>query len=536
MKYIKSFAASLVVAGSLMMASCDPSDFGDINETPNNPTKSFTYMLFKYSSTYVRNFIMTSSSYDPWPAEWSGYLAEAKNNQYGPLTVTNAFSASNYYTAAIRGLNSIIEANQDEAQKGTTAVTSFGSNSNQIGVCMTLRSFYFMSLTDILGPISYSEAYKVTGEDAVWEPKYDSQAEVYAQLDRDLQEGFNYLNTSESLSSTHDIFYHGDVAKWKKLNATLRMCLAIKMADVDPANGKTRFAKAFADGGMTDAADSFTWTFTTNSNSWFYAIGNETLGGSRSNYFAPNKIFVDALKEYKDPRLFTYTTIGVGLDGKAKFAYLGNIDKDPADFNSYDGVPHGLASNDMVDRAIKGKCSVAPKYCDPLATYGLITAARSLLIAAEAAQRGWISAKAADLYAQGIKASFDFEAMSDKAFDASKAEDYIAAHPLPQDNDAAMKEIVMQRFLAGFLTDGVEAWADWRRFNIPEFPIYQGQRDAGHTTYPNRLMFGDSDYSANKENVVAALKDLSNGVDDPWSRVWWDVADNVCPQIEWEDK
>lgn len=533
MKYIKSFAASMVLASAMLATSCDPSDFGDINETPNSPTKSFTYMMFKDAAMYTRNFIMTSSSFDPWPAEWSGYLSEAKNDQYGGLDATSTYSASTYYTRVIRGLNSIIEANQDPAQNTTTAVTAFGSNENQIGVCMTLRSYFFMNITDILGPIVYTQAYQVYGDNPIWEPAYDTQKEVYAALDKDLCDAYAMMDEKGSLSSSHDIFFQGNVSKWKKLNASIRMMLAIKLADVDPAEGKARFAKAYADGAMTDAADSFTYTFTTNATSWFYSIGCKDAA-SQNVYFAPNKVLVDALKEYQDPRLFTYATVGV-----SRYAYLGSVAgaTDEYDFNAYKGIPSGLSGNSTVGRAKVGACSTAPKYCEPQATYGLITAARTLLCEAEAATLGWIDpSKASELYEAGIKASFDFEAKSDGAWGGKfKAADYIAAHPLPQDKDAALKEIAMQRFLAGFLTDGIQAWADWRRCNVPTMPIYDKPASLGHYTYPNRLAFGSSDYSTNGDNLEVALKDLSNGVDDPWSRVWWDVADNECPVIKWTE-
>ena len=296
MKYIKSIAASLVLAGSMAMTSCDPSDFGNINDNPNYPTEGYTYMQFKYAAIYARNFIMTSSSYDPWPMEWSGYLAEAKNNQYGPLTTTRDFSTAGYYQYAIKNLTKIIEANQNEETKSKVSVTAFGSNANQIAVCTTLRAFYYMTLSDIQGPIVYSESLKGDSEDN-FTPKFDTQKDVYAGLDQELNSVYTMFDTNSSLSSD-DIFFGGDIAKWKKFNATLRMMMAIKLADVDPSTGSSRFAKAFNDGGMTSADDSFCYTFDTSvSYSWMYYNGNMGYA-SRSNYFAPNKVFVDALKEY----------------------------------------------------------------------------------------------------------------------------------------------------------------------------------------------------------------------------------------------
>ena len=97
---------------------------------------------------------------------------------------------------------------------------------------------------------------------------------------------------------------------------------------------------------------------------------------------------------------------------------------------------------------------------------------------------------------------------------------------LSSDKAEALKQIVMQRFLAGFLTDGIEAWSDWRRYNIPVLPIEPGQAEVGITVYPYRMQYSDADKQYNVENADAAIRTYLNGDDSRWQRVWWDVADN----------
>lgn len=515
MIHIKKIAIALATS-AVMLTSCDMGDFDDLNVSPNKPGEAYTSMLYTFSARYVRIFTMNTYSYDPWMQLRTGYLAEAKNNQYGGFTTTTTFGTSTYYSYVIKNLNTIIEMNEDEDQKSEVAVLSFGDNANQIAVAKTLRAFFYMSLTDILGPLPYSEAYK--GEsDGIWSPKFDSQEDIYAALDADLQDAYSKFDTSGSLSEA-EIIYNGDISKWKKFNATLRMMMAIKMADVDPTNGKTRFAKAYADGGMTDVEDGFHYTFDSNSSaySWMYYIGNTSYSG-RSNSFAPNKVIVDALKEYQDPRMFSYFT----LDG-----YMGTVDADATDFDAYKGIAFGMPTNDEVTAQAAGCCSVASSYCEPQATYGVITTARALLVEAEAAELGWINADPKELYEAGIRASFEFQATYHTAVsgvDAYIASDKVA---LSSDKATALKQIVMQRFLAGFMTDGVEAWSDWRRYDLPRLPIYEGQTDSGAEVYPYRLCYSDTDKQYNVENSTEAINTYLNGSDDMWQRVWWDVADN----------
>lgn len=493
----------------MFAVGCD--DFGDINKSPNAPDTPITSMFFTRASLNVRNFIMTSSSYDPWNALWTGYIAECKNNQFGALSSTLDFSMSSYYYYCIKQLSTIIDLNTNEETKGESNVYEFGSAENQIAASMTLRAFYVMTLSDILGPVPYSQALKGVSE-GIWKPDFDSQEDIYSTLDKELKEAYAKFDPSTKLTPANDIFYAGNISKWKKFNATIRMMMAIKLADVAPADGKARFAQAYTDGGMVDVNDGFNYTFDAkNQSSWFYSIGNLDYA-SRSNQYTGNKFFVDALKKYKDPRLFAYFTLN---------GYRGNVAGDPKDFDAYKGVTLGHESNPAVKADAAGGCSVQQKYCNMTATYGLITTARCLLVEAEAAKLGWIQADASELYEAGIRASFEFS-------EAENVDDYIAAHPLPSDKDEALKEIVMQRWLAGFLTDTIESWSDWRRYNIPHLPLTDYQKKkTGHNTYPYRLAYYSDEREYNTENYEKVVEKYFGGVDNRWSRVWWDVADNA---------
>ena len=522
MKYIKSLAVA-AMALTATMSSCDMGDFGDINANPNKPSEAYTDMLFTYSAQWVRGFTMNSSSYDPWMQLRTGYLSESKNNQYGGLTNTVSFGTASYYYYYIKNLNTIIERNSNEETKNALSVTAFGDNANQIAVARTLRAFYFMTLTDILGPLPYSEAFKGESE-GIWSPKYDSQEDIYAALDADLVEAYSQFNTAGKLSAA-EILYNGDISKWKKFNASLRMMMAIKMADVDPANGKARFAKAYADGGMTEVSDGFHYTFDASNadySAWMYYVGNMNYG-SRGENFVPNAFIVDALKEYNDPRMFSYFTLS---------GYKGTAPGDPADINAYKGVPFGFQSNDEVVSAAEGCASVNATYCNAGATYGLITTARTLLVEAEAAVLGWINADPKALYEAGIRASFGFQATyhSDvtKLGGENCIEEYLASEKvaLSSDKETALKQIVTQRFLAGFMTDAIESWSDWRRYNIPYMPLTEHQVTEGNYDYPYRMTYDPSEKETNEENTNAAIQQWLGGEDSLWKRVWWDVADN----------
>ena len=69
-------------------------------------------------------------------------------------------------------------------------------------------------------------------------------------------------------------------------------------------------------------------------------------------------------------------------------------------------MPLGIESAD-VNTWNKVCCFYNPSLTQVTSTFPIITASRMLLIEAEAAQRGWIQADPAQLYAAGVKASFE---------------------------------------------------------------------------------------------------------------------------------
>ena len=505
-----------VLTAAILVTACNPADFGDINKDPNNPSTAFTNYLFTSACTYVPYFVLGSATngYDPWQQEWPGYFSESKNNQYGPLATTSTYSTvSTIYLYALRNLHQIIEMNEDEEQKDGSNVRAFGSNDNQIAVAKTLSAFYFMSVTDIVGPIVFTEAFQGLSDDN-WTPKYDAQDKVYEGLDTMLKEAYAQFKENEDLDGAADILYGGDVAKWKKFNASLRMLLAIKMADVDPANGKARFAAAYADGGMESDADSFTYTYDDLTWNRLYYWVSPDYSGAGFNA-VPNKFIVDQMKAFKDNRMFKYFDIE-GYRGKRP------EDKFPRDsYDSFYGVPFGLATNDAVNAWTTVCCSINSNLIGMTATVPVIPAARVIFTEAEAAYRGWITADAKALYEEGIATSFE-------QWGADGAADYIASAPVAYSAAKGLEQIAIQRWIASYMSDGVEAWADWRRLDIPKMPVGPGAVDSGNLHYPYRLGFyPDTDVAYNNANYLEAVKLLNGGKDDVNSRLWWDVADNT---------
>lgn len=516
MKKIFAIFVSVLVAGALFLNGCQAlHDFGDINKSPNSPSTAFTSYLFTNACRYIPQFVLgnATNGYDPWQQEWAGYLSESKNNQYGPLSTTSSFGSTSFYLYALKNLQMVVDMNEDPEQKDLTNVSAFGTTANQIAAAKTLMAFYYMTISDINGPVIISEALKGSSED-IWTPKYDTQEEAYTILNNSLAEAYRQFDESGSLDAAADVLFGGNIAKWKKFNASLRMLMAIKLSDVDPNTGKTRFAAAYNDGGMTDVADGFYYSYDDLNWNMLYYWCNPTYSGAGFNA-VPNYFIVEQMKEFKDNRMFKYFDIE---------GYRGSRDESifPRDqYTSFYGIPFGLESNSDVTKWIDCCCSITSSMLAMDATIPVIPTARVLLTEAEAAYRGWISADAKSLYEAGIKASFE-------QWGATGADAYVKSPAVAYNASKGLEQIALQRWIAGYLADGVEAWSDWRRLDIPRMPVGPGANNVGNTHYPYRLAFSSSyDPVYNEENYAAAIATLKpSGQDNIHNRVWWDVADN----------
>ena len=465
-------------------------DFEDTNIDPNNPSDPNAGYMFAYACKQVPNFTL-SGTYDPWTQLYPQYISERKTIQRSTFLQSN-YGTGSIYTNTLRNLELIIKLNMDEATKNESYVASFGDSNNQIAVCRTLKAFIYMHMTDALGMIPYSEALK--GDEGNFNPKYDTQEFIYTDLDKELTEAYQQFDETGSLDATSDILYNGNIKYWKKLNASIRMMMAIKLSDVAPEVGKARFAKAYADGGMTDNAEMLAYKYLAESANENPLYNNITVQGRED--FAPSKTLLDQLIAYNDPRLEAYAN--------------------PNSDGEYAGVPFGI-TNAELQQYTNTTAIFDDRYVQQNSPMVVISPSHILLIEAEAALRGWITEDPEKLYKEGIAASLAQYDLSDQ-FDDYYSQPNVS---LTGSVKEKIEKVAMQRWLANFMQDGIEAWSDWRRLNVPK--IYPGPASpAEHIPY--RKVYDTPDYNTNKENYQIVLD--TQGKDDENTRVWWDVADN----------
>lgn len=528
-RYIQ-ICTTLLILGlfSMMLGGCKV-NFGDTNVDPNNPSeegKQSTYLMLRAMQGVTFAYFSTRpapnvNTYDPFSQIYPQYIAEAKNVQYTTFQ-TEAFDMWWYYDIFLKNLQAIEQMANDKELSQSGLFTAMGSKNNQLAVAKTLKAYYYMHLADILGMIYFEEALQ--GDEGNVTPKFNTVEEVYTALDKELNEAYQLFNPREPLNRQFDIIYQGNVEHWKKLNASLRMMMAIKLADVAPADGKARFAKAYADGAIEDNSANMCYQYLLENDNRHPMYDNEYMGSQRKDFY-PSKTLVDEFIKRKDPRMFTYAQ--PNSDGEML------------------AVPFGTDRTKITEYTGKVCRFAEPLYAKD-ARISLVSASRILLLEAEAAVRGWITAEPQDLLTKGIRASFQnkgvakmlasykadeekskvYQSLKKKLGFAETIEEYLQ---LPQNNIAQLtpekqiEEIAMQRWMNGFMENGIEAWSDWRRLNVPKLDQGDASRSSiGHIPY--RRTYSGGDYETNLDNYQQVLK--TQGENSMSTRIWWDVADN----------
>lgn len=471
-QYLYTAAATV-----FLLTACDPSDFGDMNVDPNNPSKPIASSLLTRSQRSIADLITAEQG--------SLYSQQIANKQYTSADryETIQWSFNGIYAGPLINLQKIIDLNSDPETKGDVA--AYGSNSNQIAVARILKAYYFWHMTDRWGDIPYSQALK--GNDN-FRPAYDTQEFIYKDLLKELKEAQAQIDGGAAVSGDH--LLKGNMTKWKKFANSMRLLMALRMSKVDPNLAKTEFNAALADGVILTTSDNVVYQFLAeedNDNLW------EDRFQTRLDWTVSEKM-INTLKDLKDPRIAT-------------FADKALLKQD------YFGMPYGL-SEAVAGSVSNGDVSFLGASMRRQTSPGFVlTASQVNLAIAEAITLGWTPGSAEQYYNAGITTGLDQYGYVDQAVS------YLQNEGVKFEAANAMKQIATQRWITLF-SYGYEAWAEWRRTGLPELTPPPANFNPGGQI-PRRQAYVVTERDLNGENYNAAILRIG-GKDDLNGRVWWD--------------
>ncbi|MFD2599603.1 SusD/RagB family nutrient-binding outer membrane lipoprotein [Sphingobacterium corticis] len=513
---------------TLSLAGCNPDYLTEMNRDKNRidevlPDFMFTGAILdlpQHSYTVLAQGIQYFSTYKEVAGVGDKYYSF--NGTEAPFMFYTGIEQNNIWIGKLNRLYQIQKKLNEETAQGV-------DNTNKTALVRILKVYFFHQLTDVSGDIPYFEAR--LGESGNLSPKYDTQKAIYEDMLKELEESAAALNTSSPTFGSADLFYNGDVARWKKFAYTMMLRLGMRLTKVDETLARTWSQKAIAGGVMSAETDIAYIGYATTPGSINTKIQYEFLNG---NYISPGgdnveggkyaATFINHLKSTADPRLPVLSVVWVkNADGTyradntaatQKGMINGSLNTYPSDFETY-SEPSRLYLNTASPIVILGP-------------------AEAYLLLAEAAIRGWYTGStAATAYNEGVRMGMKQWALwTDVAPHSGRITDqqiaaYLQANPFLSGGsfESQFGQINTQKWVCLF-GDDYEGFANWRRTGYPQLMAvnYPGNVTGGKMF--RRFSIPLNENLTNKTNYLEALQRQGFSeftADNLTTRVWWDA-------------
>ena len=264
----------------------------DINVDPNRSTSVDPALLFSGAST---QFSLLRVAELTWPIAlmnqmWaSGGRWGLSQSLYDQTRIRSAWGRT--YTDVLKNLNVAVEIAQN-----TQPI-----NKNAVAQCKILMAFAYAQTSLLWGDIPFTEA--ATGK--VDFPKFDKQQDVLNGSIAMLDEAIGMIDlNAKGIIAPNDLYYGGDMAKWRKFANSLKMRILFSMVDADASKGAA-IGQLIAGGNMiSSSADAMLYKYYNqpgrqNPRFSFTAIFR---GGVQSDWYCSKPVY-DLLVSLKDPRI-----------------------------------------------------------------------------------------------------------------------------------------------------------------------------------------------------------------------------------------
>ncbi|MBD0295067.1 MAG: SusD/RagB family nutrient-binding outer membrane lipoprotein [Flavisolibacter sp.] len=529
MNYLKKIIYSTAIT-AVLVSGCNRDKFKELNINP------------QAASTIDVNFLFTSaqlgsasggSQGDNRYIDWRTNIGMASTaiqqlaSTGGISSVGNRYELNAETNAApwdfiYRDLRNLAEVIKQTGPGGYAE----GKNNNTRQAARILRAFNFHRLTDFYGSIPYFEANQA--QEGIFFPKYDKQKAIYTDLLKELDEASAAFSTAADPDfAAADLYYKGDVAKWKRWGYSLMLRLAMRASKVDQSMANTYVAKAVAGGVFQSNADNVIVPMDEGPSQWTNqnGISRAILPGDGGEPVLLSKTLIDFLKGPNagstaddDPRLMIISG-GIGPWTNPS-SFMPTI-SDPL---LQKGMPNGLDLTML--RQLEGNQTldpqttysrINPKLLNLNEPYMLMNYGEVKLLLAEAAQRGiggLTAAAAQGHYNEGVKASMQMYTIYDASFAVTDAQvtAYLAARPY---NAANGLEMIGEQLWVNKFLNWWEAWADWRRTGFPKLTPanYPGNVTGGKI--PERLMYPSGEVASNPNFKTGG------SANDFVTKLWW---------------
>lgn len=550
----------------LVIISVSCSDFDEINERPDAFPANEVSAKFFLTSSQIE--LYAPSRYPYWRAHlihsdrFAGHFNFGHNGSWWNDGLAYTYH-SGYTDASYDWLASYI--GKLTAYLNFVKTGGDLENERYYAIGLIMKGLYYQMYTDVFGMVPYSEAT----DPEIITPKFDTQAEIYQGVISELDEAMaiigDYLDTGEGveLLTNNDLFFNGDLQKWKKLANTLKLRMALRAHGASGANfAEEAITEALQEGLLTTSDENVLMEKDTEIVQWSNAAYGDVwwnFGGLGSKWTV-GETLIDYLRDNNDPRLFVYANPIIGGEvvfnkpatggGATNFDLyvdfmLSKLDNAGVDYTKTVASDKVTINISDADNYYVGQPTRLNGEIKPFANYNLfctpadivinnknqgnpifpeivMTAAEGNFLQAEAIVKGLAAGNAQSLYQEGIRQAMKIWEVND-----GDIETYITNEDIAQLNGSTeenLEKIAIQRWITAY-TDGFEAWAVVRDTGYPS-ELADGVSDSDiyslgtlNGAYPQRMRYGNTTYNTNGQNT-----DIANGIQGPdmqITKLWW---------------
>lgn len=357
-----------------------------------------------------------------------------------------------------------------------------GMIKNQIAIIELLEIYTYSNLVNTFGDVPYTESNDIEN----LSPKYDDAKTIYDDLLVRVDKAITDLDAaSQGFSEAGDLLYHGDIAQWEKFANSLKIRLAMTIADVDVAKARAAFESADA-GAFTSAADDAVFEYmptTPNTN----PIWVDLVQSGRADMVAGAPL-LDQLTDLDDPRRDDFF--------------------EPNNDGDWEGGIIG-SNNTYAETARPSDKVEAPDAPTVLLDYVEIEFYR-----AEAAERGFtVTGTAQEHYNNAVTAS-----IVQWGGAPAEATEYLSQSAVNYATAAGdwKQKIGFQKWIALYNRPAT-GWLEVRRLDFPVLAP-PSNPDSG---FPNRFAYPANEQTLNPESYTAAAAAIGGDVVE--TKIFWDV-------------
>ncbi|MFI3286015.1 MAG: SusD/RagB family nutrient-binding outer membrane lipoprotein [Rikenellaceae bacterium] len=409
----------------------------DINTNPNTPSNESITPDLLFPS--VQNYIAAASCDVMF--NYAGFLAQyfeqsPEQNQFNEITWQQITEASQTIDRAYSGLFAGALQDIEDIKSKTT-------NTADLLAVAAMRTFAFQLLVDNMSECPYSEALKGS---SVPSPIWDEGQDVYAGVLAELEAAIDAYQAAPELMTLTDMMFDMDVDQWLGYANALRLRMYLRMCDYDTSvESKIKAIVAegafFSGDAKIDAYGASQYNY-----SPFYGSYYELGTG---NHCAAYPII--SYMSYTNDNRIGYAFNVNANDGK----YVGQMPGAKADAKTWtsDGTWMNVNVSAVNYELFDGSGAARPAFIFTQANLQFLIAEVEYRFNndAAAAQTAYETAVAADFAARGM----------------SGAADLLAGGASWSAASDKLELIYMQKWVALFYMDNMEAWSEMRRTDVP---------------------------------------------------------------------